>query len=239
MCKHEEETIFFAIDGRFGMKDKNLRFVPSVCKRDVQLFLKRLRKSLEPEKIRYFLTAEYGAKTMRPHYHLIIYFDSVDRQKYYDAVTNCWSFGHVDFGECEQASVAYCTKYCLKETPSPEYALKPFRLMSSKPALGDIGYQKYLEFVRESNLQRSAFKNLRAATPRLWRDKFIKQNYNDEEKAILQTKRHKEYEQKKEEDYQRWRKVHNGTHLDYIVWLNELRQRKEELIKKRLSKTKL
>lgn len=42
-------------------------------RRDVQLFLKRLRKAIEPTKIRYFGCAEYGPNTWRPHYHLIIF----------------------------------------------------------------------------------------------------------------------------------------------------------------------
>lgn len=42
-------------------------------RRDVQLFLKRLRKAVEPTKIRYFGCAEYGPSTWRPHYHLIIF----------------------------------------------------------------------------------------------------------------------------------------------------------------------
>ncbi|UPW41644.1 replication initiator protein [Peromfec virus RodF8_32] len=42
-------------------------------RRDVQLFLKRLRKAIEPAKIRYFGCAEYGPQTWRPHYHMIIF----------------------------------------------------------------------------------------------------------------------------------------------------------------------
>lgn len=42
-------------------------------RRHVQLFLKRLRKAVEPTKIRYFGCAEYGPSTWRPHYHLIIF----------------------------------------------------------------------------------------------------------------------------------------------------------------------
>ena len=41
-------------------------------KRDFQLFMKRLRKQTGQE-LRYFAAGEYGSKTMRPHYHAIIF----------------------------------------------------------------------------------------------------------------------------------------------------------------------
>lgn len=40
---------------------------------DLQLFLKRLRKRVEPDTIKYFACGEYGPETFRPHYHLIIF----------------------------------------------------------------------------------------------------------------------------------------------------------------------
>ena len=48
--------------------------IPSLTlsKRDVQLFLKRLRK-LTGQKFRYYLCGEYGSTTHRPHYHLIVF----------------------------------------------------------------------------------------------------------------------------------------------------------------------
>ncbi len=46
---------------------------PTLVKRDVQLFFKRLRKYLGVQRIRYYLAGEYGSTTHRPHYHAIIY----------------------------------------------------------------------------------------------------------------------------------------------------------------------
>lgn len=46
-----------------------------VSKRDIQLFLKRLRKyyaSLESNPLKYFCVSEYGPTTHRAHYHLIL-----------------------------------------------------------------------------------------------------------------------------------------------------------------------
>ena len=44
----------------------------TLSKRDVQLFLKRLRK-LTGQQFRYYLCGEYGSTTHRPHYHLIVF----------------------------------------------------------------------------------------------------------------------------------------------------------------------
>lgn len=45
----------------------------TLCKRDFQLFMKRLRKRIAPARIRYFACGEYGGKTFRPHFHAIIF----------------------------------------------------------------------------------------------------------------------------------------------------------------------
>lgn len=53
------------------------------CKRDVQNFMKRLRKLIDNDnninengkKIRYYISSEYGPQTYRPHYHGILFFD--------------------------------------------------------------------------------------------------------------------------------------------------------------------
>jgi hypothetical protein len=45
----------------------------SLFPKHVTDFLKRLRKSIAPHKIRYFLVGEYGDESWRPHYHLAIF----------------------------------------------------------------------------------------------------------------------------------------------------------------------
>lgn len=43
-----------------------------VEKRELQLFIKRLRKKIAPTRIKYFAAGEYGEKKGRAHYHIII-----------------------------------------------------------------------------------------------------------------------------------------------------------------------
>lgn len=58
----------------YGASDSGLA-LPSLtlCKRDIQLFFKRLRKAYSGCHIRYFGCGEYGPSTYRPHYHLIVF----------------------------------------------------------------------------------------------------------------------------------------------------------------------
>ena len=52
------------------------QFLPedgSVNPRHTQLWLKRLRKVLDPRKVRFFLCGEYGDQTFRPHYHACLF----------------------------------------------------------------------------------------------------------------------------------------------------------------------
>ncbi|WNK13862.1 MAG: replication initiator protein [Microvirus sp.] len=109
-----------------------------VHKKHLQNFIKRLRKTLEPRRLRYFAVGEYGSKTMRPHYHCILYGVSPTES---DVLQTCWTFGLIHCGTAEAASIQYVSGYVVKsmtkttdkrlEGKNPEFAL-----MSRKPGLG-------------------------------------------------------------------------------------------------------
>lgn len=69
---------------------------------DVQKFLKRLRRKIETskklyknEKIKYYAVSEYGPKTFRPHFHILLYHNSPElSQELATLVHTCWSYGH-------------------------------------------------------------------------------------------------------------------------------------------------
>lgn len=104
----------------------------SLCVRDVQLFMKRLRKSREPERIRFFLGGEYGEENARPHYHALLFncgfrdrvpFGKNKRGEIlYTSreLSDLWSvdgrpIGHCTIGEVTFDSAVYCAKYALKK----------------------------------------------------------------------------------------------------------------------------
>lgn len=90
----------------------------SLSKQDVQKFFKRLRKLLPETKIKYYVVGEYGGKTMRPHYHAIIF--NADEQ----SVISAWgldrtAIGSIFFGTVTGASVGYTLKYMMKAPKIP------------------------------------------------------------------------------------------------------------------------
>lgn len=105
--------------------------VSQLHKRDVQLWLKRVRKT--GAKVRYFAVGEYGSKTFRPHYHVILFGDVSD-----DVIREAWPKGHVHIGQVTEASVMYCLGYIVngKGWKMRTKRVRPFALMSRKPGIG-------------------------------------------------------------------------------------------------------
>lgn len=106
-------------------------FVPYKCnliRKDLQLFIKRLRRLLEPRKIRYLAVGEYGFKgtkrPVNPHYHLAIFGLRMDEIQ---AVKMAWvhvernvkkdfkvPMGRVHLGDITKDSAQYIVGYVLK-----------------------------------------------------------------------------------------------------------------------------
>lgn len=80
--------------------------VSQLVKSDLQKFFKRLRKSAAGVPLRYYAVGEYGSKTHRPHYHIILFGDVPEKQ-----IRDAWPFGQVHIGSVTPASVAYCLGY--------------------------------------------------------------------------------------------------------------------------------
>lgn len=137
----------------------------SLSKRDVQLFVKRLRKNTG-QQIRYYLAGEYGDQSFRPHYHLILFgldLDDLQLQKrsslgfcYYvsDIIRKAWPFGnHVVCDFCWETA-AYTARYVVKKlkgrdvTFYNDFAIEPpFVLMSLKPGIGRDYYDRNKDYI--------------------------------------------------------------------------------------------
>lgn len=102
-------------------------------KPDLQKFFKRLRK--KGSVFRYYAVGEYGSKSLRPHYHIIM-FGNISE----DHIFESWKLGNIHIGNVSGASISYTTKYLDKPKNIPLHAkdtrLKEFSVMSK--GLGKI-----------------------------------------------------------------------------------------------------
>lgn len=117
--------------------------VPTLVKRDCQLFLKRLRKAndsepnpengykrYQPQPIKYYMVGEYGPDTFRPHYHAIMFNVKPETTSKIESI---WGLGFTVIGNVEPASIHYVTKYVLNKHDkwAVQYGVSPaFSLIS-------------------------------------------------------------------------------------------------------------
>lgn len=148
---------------------------PSLDKREITLFLKRLRRSLEIEyyrstlreimpekhfgmKFRYFLVGEYGTKTGRPHYHLIIFNlpGNLDTTNY--LIQKSWSkkglsLGRSYIGSVSDQSINYVAGYVINPKNAESLRISQFALMSRNPGIGAV----YLDGMKQWHQENEAF----------------------------------------------------------------------------------
>lgn len=164
--------------------------LPTLDKRSVQLFMKRLRKKLG-NGLRFFLGGEYGEESGRPHYHLmLIDYDKKYEDTLIDIVESCWSYGNVNQGETNIQRCMYVAKY-IYSTSNFDFNLitglqKPFTLQSRRPGLGYKYFQdKYNVEYHNRTLDKGIpiDENKYMGMPRFYRDKI----FTEENKEKLYT----------------------------------------------------
>lgn len=130
--------------------------IPILAKKDLQNYLKRLRRKFKNGSIRYFAVGEYGDNTNRPHYHLAIFGIS---SLHSAEIENAWNraskqIGHVHIGEINQQSSRYIAGYCIKKLTSKTDSrlcgrTPEFTLMSKKG--GGIGLEAVRRIAEKLN----------------------------------------------------------------------------------------
>lgn len=131
----------------------------SLVLEDWQKFIKRLRKSYSPKKIRYFMCGEYGERFHRPHYHACLFgFDFPDRELFRSGsvplyrssrLEGLWPFGFSSIGNVSFESAAYVARYITKKVTGDKAAehydgRKPeFTTMSRRPGIGSDWIEKF------------------------------------------------------------------------------------------------
>jgi hypothetical protein len=155
-------------------------FEPTLSVRDIQLFFKRLRKTLG-RTIRYFGSGEYGPTGGRPHYHLVIFNVYPEEE---EIIWKAWNNGFITTSELTPQRANYAAKYTLKlrnpdeviDTTSSESLLDgivPERaFMSRNPGIGSIGRNMIQDWASrrtsvsspKSSLTENGRKNLKLPT---------------------------------------------------------------------------
>lgn len=163
-CVHEslmyEHNVFVTLT----FDDKHLP--PDLSVRDVQLFMKRLRKEKNGSRVRFFAAGEYGEKLGRPHYHIILFNCDFEDKVYYKTVRGnrlyvsptldkLWGNGFAVIGDVTFESCAYVARYVTKKIngdkadehyylPGTDLIRTPeFATMSRKPGIGRPFLDKY------------------------------------------------------------------------------------------------
>ena len=121
--------------------------------RDYQLFLKRLRINLQragfDSNLRYFICAEYGSHTYRPHYHIIFWNYPVMTtvKAELDLINKSWKNGFVYGGSLKRGAISYVMKYMRKPQIVPKGMNDTFFRSSRKD--GGIGYSYAMKHIEE------------------------------------------------------------------------------------------
>jgi len=126
--------------------DQHLPPNGSLCKRDLQLFNKRLRNELGS--FRFFASGEYGPSTLRPHYHAIYFgLDFEDKVLHKSTGTGAllyrsptldriWGLGHILFALFFPESAEYVARYTTKKLGG-EAALTAYERLVFDPVTGE------------------------------------------------------------------------------------------------------
>lgn len=147
-------------------------YLSELQKLDVSRFMKRLRTLLKErynfDGVRFFASGEYGDRTSRPHYHLILMNlptailrelrflsktprgDFLYTSPFFDDI---WKKGFVTIGRCTSESIGYVSRYALKKVSAFERTSdrEPvFALMSRRPGIGAPYFEKHRETIEHT-----------------------------------------------------------------------------------------
>lgn len=133
-----------------------------LVKRDLQLFMKRLRNDTGPG-VRFYGVGEYGGSFGRPHYHVLLFNRSFDDRRFYkrgkregetlytsDRLDAMWQMGQCVLGDVSYDSCAYVSGYIVdkitgKMSADHYMGRQPeFSLMSK-----GIGHSYYMKYAHE------------------------------------------------------------------------------------------
>lgn len=158
-----------------------------LVKRDLQLWLKRLRKL---HSVRYYAVGEYGTKYGRAHYHAILFSSTPIA---FDTLVHTWKNGFVHLGNVNTKSISYVAKYVFTNKSDGGKNRPPqFALMSRRPG---IGFHKVVHLPKRNFVYLNGHKK---RLPRYYKDKLL----SKEEKNVMKEKTLSDVERLYQEELQ-------------------------------------
>lgn len=203
-CMHEAslypENSFLTLT----YSDKNLPPYSSLVKSDFQYFMKRLRKSLTPKRVRYYHCGEYGDLLSRPHYHALLFnhdfqdkklFSSKNSNPVYTSseLSSLWPQGFSVIGAVTFESAAYVARYVMKKITgkyaSDHYGdrIPEYTTMSRRPGIGKGWYDKFKSDVYPHD--RVVVRGVKTRPPRFYDTQLLKEDPST--MALLKLEREK------------------------------------------------
>ncbi|AXH74791.1 MAG: replication initiator protein [Microviridae sp.] len=169
-----EENSFITLTYSDDFLPEHSTLVP----RHFDLFMKKLRKAIEPRQVRYYMCGEYGENFGRPHYHAILFgLDFPDKEVHQRTskgitwvspfLAQLWGMGFCTVGAVTFESAAYCARYVIKkqlgkkaaahytkidrDTGEVIHRVPEYARMSRRPGLGSDWIEKYVDDVYPSD----------------------------------------------------------------------------------------
>jgi len=196
-CVHEAQLHKYNQFLTLTYNDENVP--PTLRKEDFQKFMKRYRKSIEPEQIRYYMAGEYGTENGRAHFHSIIFGHRFDDLVYYrtsesgaklytsNRLSRLWPMGFATIGEATFESAAYIARYCMAKITGKgadahyKGRLPEYNDMSRRPGIGMEWYRKFKDDVYPHDY---VVINGRETKPPKYYDEILEKEQPDTHKAI-------------------------------------------------------
>lgn len=221
----------------------------NLVKKDLQDFMKKLRRYIEPDRIKYFASGEYGeSERHHAHYHLIIfglnmYDKRVFSNHHYSVSKNvwyvdckAWDKGFCSVAPFNEARANYTAKYVIdkingKEADSWYHGRTPEFCLTSR-GLGLTWLNEHAPLLKEEGFIRQGKK--RVPLPRYYQDKlFPKDTYRNIQWS--QYKSAKSFD-KFRDDYRRSRATDKES---FENWQEQVRQATARFMATKLQRKEL
>lgn len=156
-CWHESQLHVHNSFVTLTYDDAHLPPNGSLVPKDLKAFFKKLRYHIGP--FRYYACGEYGDKTNRPHYHVLLFGYAFPDRTFWRKTKHghlifrsqeleaIWTKGNSDIGTVSFQSAGYVARYIIKKQ-NGEYGYREYAIPD--PATGEIVGSKVPPFTRMS-----------------------------------------------------------------------------------------